>query len=369
MMKCGRAYFPMELETGSRSERVKGQEAIAIKLVPLTHKSLKKANRDIYKRKVIDATDLERPARIISESEALKELLPGKVLPGPYKIGLGDQIKFSNVLEDNQNSGGPKFVTRTIAVSDDGYINLFEIGRIKALNKTQAEVEDLIYGRFTELGLSPKFELILYGFKSQRIFVNGDNISPRTIPYTNSPIFLEDVLSQINIRRDIALDTKVSIIRNGKKYTISLLKTLKGTRDKIRLFPNDRIYMSPLLYRKESVLIVGETGAQRALPIDSAQRPTLSEIIFSGTVLSNVTSDFSQLYVIRKKSQSHTAYHLDISNPARITLAGDFEMRPDDIIFVATQPLSLYSRTLSQILGSTGLTLQARDTIRTEIGN
>ena len=42
-------------------------------------------------------------------------------------------------------------------------------------------------------------------------------------------------------------------------------------------------------------------------------------------------------------------------------------MRPDDIVFVATQPLSLYSRTLSQILGSTGLTIQARDTIRTEL--
>ena len=41
-------------------------------------------------------------------------------------------------------------------------------------------------------------------------------------------------------------------------------------------------------------------------------------------------------------------------------------MRPDDIVFVATQPLSLYSRTLSQILGSTGLT-SARDTIRNEI--
>ena len=41
MMQCGRAYFPMELKTGSRSERVKGQEVVAIKLVSLTHKSLK----------------------------------------------------------------------------------------------------------------------------------------------------------------------------------------------------------------------------------------------------------------------------------------------------------------------------------------
>ena len=114
---------------------------------------------------------------------------------------------------------------------------------------------------------------------------------------------------------------------------------------------------------------MGETGAQSAIPINSTQRPTLSDAIFSGGVLSNITSDFSQIYVLREKKKLFHAYHLDITDPTRIGLASRFEMRPDDIVFVATQPLSLYSRALSQILGSTGLTLEARDTLRTEIGN
>ena len=89
--------------------------------------------------------------------------------------------------------------------------------------------------------------------------------------------------------------------------------------------------------------------------------------IFSGLVLNSVTSDFSQIYVIRKKRSQFNAFHLDITNPTRVNLASKFEMRPDDIVFVATQPLSLYSRALSQILGSTGLTIQARDTVRSEV--
>ena len=117
------------------------------------------------------------------------------------------------------------------------------------------------------------------------------------------------------------------------------------------------------------MLLVGETGAQRAIPINSFLRPSLSDTIFSGSVLNSATSDFSQIYVLRKKKKFFQAFHLDITNPTRVSLANQFEMRPDDIVFVATQPLSLYSRTLSQILGSTGLTLEARDTIRTEIGN
>ena len=114
---------------------------------------------------------------------------------------------------------------------------------------------------------------------------------------------------------------------------------------------------------------MGETGAQRSIKINALQRHTLSDTLFSGSVLNNVTSDFSQIYVIRQKNRNFIAYHLDITDPSRISLSNKFEMRPDDIVFVATQPLSLYSRTLSQILGSTGLTLQARDTIRSELNN
>ena len=140
-------------------------------------------------------------------------------------------------------------------------------------------------------------------------------------------------------------------------------------QNKIRLFAEDRIFLKELNYKPENILVVGETGAQRAITISSDVRPTLSDTIFKGNVLNSVTSDVSQIYVLRKKSDKFNAYHLDISNPVRISLANEFEMRPDDIVFVATQPLSLYSRTLSQILGSTGLTLQARDQIRTEIGD
>ena len=69
----------------------------------------------------------------------------------------------------------------------------------------------------------------------------------------------------------------------------------------------------------------------------------------------------------KQKNDITYAYHLDITNPSRITLANSFEMNPNDVIFVATQPLSLYSRTLAQILGSATLTIQARDATRNEL--
>jgi len=158
-------------------------------------------------------------------------------------------------------------------------------------------------------------------------------------------------------------------MRNGEEYIFSLINLLKSKGPRVRLFPDDKVFINSVNYSLETVLVVGETGAQRSLPITSIQRPTLSDTIFSGSVLNSGTSDFSQIYVIRESRNNFKAYHLDITDPTRIKLAKKFEMRPDDIVFVAAQPLTLYSRTLQQILGSVGLTQQARDTIRTELGN
>ena len=163
-------------------------------------------------------------------------------------------------------------------------------------------------------------------------------------------------------------DFRVKIMRGDVSYEALLSQVKLSNSKKIRIFPGDRISLMPILYRKEYVFIVGETGSQTSIPIDYSQRPSLSELLFNNNVLNKVTSDFSQVYVLREQKNDITyAYHLDITNPSRITLANSFEMNPNDVIFVATQPLSLYSRTLAQILGSATLTIQARDTTRNEL--
>jgi polysaccharide export outer membrane protein len=49
----------------------------------------------------------------------------------------------------------------------------------------------------------------------------------------------------------------------------------------------------------------------------------------------------------RKPTQ---AYHLDAQNPASVLVADAVELRPNDIVFVAEQPLTSFNRTLLNIL-------------------
>ena len=364
---CGRVFFPIELETMSRSKRAEGQENTTVIVVSMTSKSIKTANLDPYKRKVIDSSDLNRPARILSAEDALIEKFPLNNNPGPYKLGVGDAITFGQIYEDIK--GTQAMLKSRAIVKEDGFINILQVGRIKAEGLTQSELEDSIYEKLVEANGNKKFELVVDGFNSQKVSIVSQGRKLSNLKYMSVPMYLEGALSNfpsLVANNSLGHDIRIILLRDGEEFVFSYKNLLKSSKEKYRLFPDDKIILEPLNYRREAVLLVGETGTQNAVPINAIQRPTLSETLFTGASLNNTTSDFSQIYVLRRKKDFFNAYHLDITNPTRVNLASQFEMRPGDIIFVATQPLSLYSRTLSQILGTAGITLEARDVIRAE---
>ena len=98
---CGRAYFPIELKTISRSKRAESQETNSIKIVAMTSRAIEKANLRPYQRRVINAGNLEQPAKIVFAEDALKEKFPKENDPGPYRIGIGDVISFGQIFNQN----------------------------------------------------------------------------------------------------------------------------------------------------------------------------------------------------------------------------------------------------------------------------
>ena len=161
LSSCGKAYFPIELKTVERSKRLQGQEEKKVELVSMTKKAIKVANSVPYKRMVIDSRDLNSPAKLIPASEALKENFPLSNDPGPYIIGLGDVLVFSEFLIA-ENSFGPNFVSRPLIVSDEGFINLYGVGSIKAAGLTQSLLEDEIYRKLIESDRAGNFEMSIF---------------------------------------------------------------------------------------------------------------------------------------------------------------------------------------------------------------
>ena len=84
--------------------------------------------------------------------------------------------------------------------------------------------------------------------------------------------------------------------------------------------------------------------------IDPAQRETLADILFtSGGVLGSTSAKRSEVYLLRGSGPVQ-AYHLDAQNPTRLIVADFMELRPNDILFVAEQPIVSFNRALATIV-------------------
>ena len=55
------------------------------------------------------------------------------------------------------------------------------------------------------------------------------------------------------------------------------------------------------------------------------------------------------MYLLRGK-EPVVAYHLDAQSPTRLIVADAMELRPNDILYVAEQPIISFNRALATIL-------------------
>lgn len=107
--------------------------------------------------------------------------------------------------------------------------------------------------------------------------------------------------------------------------------------------------------QRDYVYVAGELAnssapARLALPFEN--RFHLSDVLFEkiGPIS---RSDYGAIYVLRRGEGAGlggvTAYHLDAGNAAALTQATAFEMRPNDVVFVAEQPVTTWNRVVSQL--------------------
>ncbi|MGG7566709.1 polysaccharide biosynthesis/export family protein [Rhodovulum sp. DZ06] len=89
-----------------------------------------------------------------------------------------------------------------------------------------------------------------------------------------------------------------------------------------------------------------------ALPFEN--RLMLADALFHTLSPNAQFADYGEIYVLRKGTAGGdfgavTAYHLDADNAAALTLATDFEMRPNDVVFISAQPVTSWNRVISQL--------------------
>jgi polysaccharide export outer membrane protein len=77
---------------------------------------------------------------------------------------------------------------------------------------------------------------------------------------------------------------------------------------------------------------------------------SLADALGDSEGLTPDTSDASGIYVIRGSYKVPRVFRLDARSPEAMLLATEFPLRPLDVVFVSSLPLSQWNRIMIQIL-------------------
>lgn len=300
-------------------------------------------------------------------------------------------------------------------VQDDGAIAIPDVGRVLVAGRTLEEAEAQLFRRLLDNQIDPTFSLELAEFNSQRVSIGGAVGAPTVVPLTLTPLTLDQALSAAGGIQTPDLDfASIRIYRDGALYQIPLETYLsRADIQKIRLAAADSIFVDTAFeleraqayfteqitlaqfrqtarinalnalqaefdlrravldearanfqvraeldaVARDYVYLAGEVNSPARFAIPPERTASLADALFSEGGFSLQTANPSQIYVLRGSQDPRefgavTALHLDASNAANLMLATQLQMRPNDVVFIAEQPITRWNRVVQQFIPS-----------------
>ena len=341
--------------------------------------------------------------------DVLERRLPTKLQHQKYLIGVGDIVVLNTPVDQSLVEALNGFLAtqntqQRYTVQDDGAVSVPDIGRIIIGGLTLEEAEDTIYSHMIKMGVAPSFSIAISEFNSQYVSISGNVISPGIEAISLQPLYLDQAIYRrggiaisdasfvvIRLYRDGSIyqlpglelynmnDSKRILLRDGDRIVIEMTddydntlglgqqareNTLRELEMETEARANEgESLLSRLEYGlilREYVYIIGEVDKQSRYTLPFENMAFLADALLHSGGVSPISGSPKQIYVLRGtsdqiNSEIITALHLDVSNAANFILATRLELRPKDVIFVGTQPITNWNRMINQFIPSLGL--------------
>ncbi len=294
-----------------------------------------------------------------------------------YVVGIGDILNIT--VWDHPELTTPAGSYRSAAESGNqvhanGTIFYPYVGNLKVVGLTVSQIRDRLTSRLANYIVSPQVEVSVVSYRSQKAYITGEVKSPGQQFISNIPLTLLDAVNKAGGLSDTADWHNVTITSKGRDEVVSLEALIqRGDLTQNRLLKDGDIVHVPS-NDTQKVFVVGEVTQPQFLTI-SKNGMTLMEAISASGGIDKLAADATGIFVIRSQrgetkfttlddgQQIETVasiYQLDVTNPTSYILGTDFFLKPYDVVYVTTAPVTRWNRVISQVLptidGFNGLT-------------
>jgi polysaccharide biosynthesis/export protein len=281
--------------------------------------------------------------------------------PENYRIGPNDAL-FITVWDHPELTipGGAQQTSAPNArtVRDDGTLFYPFIGNVQVAGLTLEELRELLARRLARFIEQPQVDVNVIGYNSQKIIVSGAFENPGFLPVNAERLTLVQAVGLAGIDRTRADLSSLSLVRDGRVYQLDYDRLTSRPSDigRIYLRAGDRLHLG--LNDARKIFVMGEVRSPRALPY-STSRMTLSEVLATVGGPSPESSSGREVYVIRGvenlETEKATVFQLNARSPSAFILADQFEMQPQDVVFVGAAGITRWNRFISQLFPSANI--------------
>ncbi|MCX7124240.1 MAG: polysaccharide biosynthesis/export family protein [Gammaproteobacteria bacterium] len=230
---------------------------------------------------------------------------------------------------DGPNAAG------TFIVNSQGNIFYPYLGNIHVQGKSATQIHNLITRKMSHFFENPQVTVNVMAYNSQRVAVTGAVEKPTTLPVTNVP-----------------LDVLTAVMQAGGGHRVvqinlNSLRAVDGSSNNWILKNKDIVY-------------VPNNNASRVFVLGAVNLPSPYNMIDGKMTLRDALGDARgttfgssprYTYVIRDYRNNPRIYVLNLVSPDALNLAGEFNLKPSDVVYVSTSAIHTFGQIMTDVSG------------------